>query len=129
MNQVIVVGNMGQDPKRRETVSGNVVVSLSVAINRNYKDKNGEYQQATDWVNVEAWNDLANSIYEDLHKGDAVIIIGRMKTNVYEKNGVNQYRTYILADEVGQRLNKWRKKEAATGFEDMGESVQEEIPF
>lgn len=70
MNQVIVVGNMGQDPKRRETVSGNVVVSLSVAINRNYKDKNGEYQQATDWVNVEAWNDLANSIYEDLHKGD-----------------------------------------------------------
>ena len=38
MNQVIVVGNMGQDPKRRETVSGNVVVSLSVAINRNYKD-------------------------------------------------------------------------------------------
>ena len=129
MNQVIVVGNMGQDPKRRETVSGNVVVSLSVAINRNYKDKNGEYQQATDWVNVEAWNDLANSIYEDLHKGDAVIVIGRMKTNEYEKDGVNQYRTYILADEVGQRLNKWRKKEATTGFEDMGESVQEEIPF
>ena len=41
MNQVIVVGNMGQDPKRRETVNGNVVVSLSVAINRNYKDKTG----------------------------------------------------------------------------------------
>ena len=80
-------------------------------------------------MNVEAWNDLANSIYEDLHKGDAVIVIGRMKTNVYEKDGVNQYRTYILADEVGQRLNKWRKKEATTGFEDMGESVQEEIPF
>lgn len=100
LNKVQLIGNLGKDPEIRYTPEGKQLAKFSMAINRSYKNKEGETIDDTQWFNIEAWTGLAKIIEEYLKKGDRVYIEGRLKTESYDKDGETKYFTKIVAREL-----------------------------
>lgn len=96
INKSILIGNLGKEPESR-SVGESTVYSFPIAISENYKDKQGEWQQRTEWINITAWN---AKICERLTKGAKVYIEGKIKTDQYEKNGVKTYSTKVVANVI-----------------------------
>ena len=72
-NQIVIVGNLGNDPEMRYTPSGSPVTGFSVAVNESYVDRSGEKRDDTTWFRVSAWNKLAETCNEYLSKGKMVL--------------------------------------------------------
>lgn len=99
--RVIVVGNLGKDPEVKFLPSGMAVCSFSVATSRKWKEKaSGELKEETEWFNVEVFGAQAEPCGQYLAKGRKVLVEGRMKTNIEEKNGVKKYWVKLIADSV-----------------------------
>jgi single-strand DNA-binding protein len=102
VNKVILIGNLGKDPEVKYTPQGTAVANFSVACNERYKDKNDEWQDRTEWVNVQAWARTAEIVGEYLHKGSQVYIEGRLKTDSWEdkQSGEKKYRTQVVVNDL-----------------------------
>ncbi len=101
INKVILVGNLGNDPETRYAQSGSAITTISVATTENWKDKNGEQQERTEWHRVKFFGRLAEIAGEYLKKGRQVYIEGALRTEKYtDKNGVEKYSTDIIANEM-----------------------------
>lgn len=100
INKVFLYGNLGQDPELRALPSGAQVASFSVATTRNYKDKEGNKQEQTDWHNIVLFGRQAEVAAQYLKKGRPVFIDGRMQTRSWEdkKDGQKKYRTEVVVD-------------------------------
>ncbi len=99
INKVILVGNLGADPRVNTTQSGNKVVTLSVATSDSWKDKvTGEKKDRTEWHRVVVFNpQLAEVAERYLHKGSKVYIEGQLQTRKWEdNNGQERYTTEIV---------------------------------
>ena len=97
VNKVIIVGNLGQDPDVRTTPQGTPVASINVATSDSYKDKNGDWQENTEWHRITLWDYMADTASKYLHKGSKVYIEGKLQTRSYEKDGITRYVTEIRA--------------------------------
>ena len=99
VNTVILLGNCGKDPEIRYTASGKPVAKLSLAINENFKDGKGEWQERTHWVNIVAWQRLAEIVGEYVEKGTRLYVQGRLNTDSWEDRhtGQKRYRTLVVA--------------------------------
>jgi single-strand DNA-binding protein len=101
VNDVTIIGNLGQDPELRHTEKGTAVCTLSVATNRKWKNKDGDLQDDTQWHKVVVWDKQAESCNEYLSKGRQVYVRGRLQTRKWEdKEGVERWTTEIVAQEV-----------------------------
>ncbi len=101
LNKAIVIGNLTRDPELKSLPSGIQVVSLSLATNRVWKDKNGAKQEAVDYHNVVAFGKQAELIAQYLRKGSSALVEGRMQTRSWDgKDGEKRYRTEIVTDSV-----------------------------
>ena len=101
MNKVILVGNLGRDPEVRYAPSGSAICNITLATSRNWKDKtSGERQEETEWHRVVFYDRLAEIAGEYLRKGRPVYVEGRLKTRKWQKDGVDQYTTEIIADQM-----------------------------
>lgn len=80
-NKVIIVGNLTRDPELRVTPQGLQIAKLSLAVNRNYKNANGEDQEETTYVDVDAFGKPAEIISKYMGKGRAILVEGRLKTD------------------------------------------------
>ena len=101
INKVIIIGTLGRDPEMRYLPNGNAVVSMSLATDEGYKDKNtGQQVDKTEWHRVEAFGRLAEIIGEYLKKGSKCYVEGKLKTDEYEKDGIKRYSTKIVANEM-----------------------------
>ena len=101
VNKVILIGNLGKDPEVRYVMENVPVATFSIATTERYKDKNGEWQDATDWHNIVAWRYLAETAQKFLKKGTQVYIEGRLKTRSYDdKDGNKRYVTEVVADQL-----------------------------
>jgi len=102
VNKVILIGNLGKDPEVKYTPSGTPVAKLTLATNERYKDKNGEWQDRTEWHNVVLWQRLAEIAGEYLKKGGKVYIEGRLQTRSWEDKQTNQkkYMTEVVANDL-----------------------------
>ena len=108
-NFITFVGNLTDDPELRYTGGGTPVATLRVASNRRWTGRDGQQQEETTFMNVNAWRDLAENASESLSKGDRVIIIGRVKVRNYEnKDNQTVWVTEIEADEIAPSL-RWAK--------------------
>lgn len=109
LNISAIVGQLGQDPQLRYTASGKAVTHFSVAVSNKSGDKT-----YTDWTQVVVWGPNAEAVNANLHKGDGVIVIGRMSTRSWEgKDGTKQKTTELIADEVGRSIRQ--KANTGTG--------------
>jgi len=102
LNKVQLIGNLGKDPEVKYTPSGTPVAKLTIATNERYKDKNGEWQDRTEWHNVVLWQRLAEIAGEYLKKGGKVYIEGRLQTRSWDDKQTNQkkYMTEVVASDL-----------------------------
>ena len=99
-NQAIVMGNLTRDPELRTTPTGQQVASFAVATNRTWQDGNGERKEAVEYHEIVAWGKLGELTAQYLAKGRKVMVIGRLQTQSWEKDGVKRSRTEIVASDV-----------------------------
>ena len=100
INKVILVGNLGNDPDVKYTQGGMAIATLSVATTSSRKDRDGNFQEKTEWHRVKLFGKTAEVAGEYLKKGRQVYIEGRLEYGSYEKDGVKHYTTDIVADEM-----------------------------
>ena len=84
LNQVFLAGNLTRDPEARQLNSGDVVCNMRVAMNRRYRDRNGEQQEQTTYADVDVWGRQADACNRYLHRGSGVLIEGRLQTDEWE---------------------------------------------
>lgn len=99
-NQAIVMGNLTRDPEVRTTPSGQSVASFAVATNRSWVDGSGERKEAVEFHEIVAWGKLGELAGQYLSKGRKVMVVGRLQTQSWEKDGVKRQRTEIVASDV-----------------------------
>ena len=101
VNKVILIGNLGRDPETRYTTGGDAITNLNIATSEQWKDKNGEKQEKTEWHRVVLFGRQAEIAGEYLKKGRSVYIEGRLQTRKYtDKDGVEKYSTEIVGDRM-----------------------------
>ena len=101
LNKAMIIGNLGRDPEMRYTPSGQAVTQFTVAVNRNFKDHDGNWQEETEWFRVVAWGPLAERTAEYLRKGRKVYVEGRLQTRQWEgQDGQKRYTTELIAQTV-----------------------------
>jgi len=100
LNQVTILGNLTRDPDLRQTPSGQSVTNFSVALNRSYKDATGEWQEATDFIDVVAWAALGERVNTYLGRGSRVLVTGRLQSRSWEQDGQKRNKVEVLAGDV-----------------------------
>lgn len=95
INRVMIEGNITDHIDLRQTQSGKFVCSFSIANNDGY----GENQH-TEFVNVTAWDKTAEAISRYCQKGTRILVDGKWRTEVYEKDGQKKYTTKVIAQNV-----------------------------
>lgn len=100
LNQVFLMGNLTRDPELRQTPNGQSVVSFGLALNRAYKGADGEWQEATDFVNIVAWAQLAERVAQYLQKGSRCLVQGRLQSSSWEQEGQKRSKLEVIANDV-----------------------------
>lgn len=92
LNHIEIMGRLGRDPELRRTQSGTPVASFSLAVDRDFKDKNtGE--RATDWIDVVAWRSTGEFVSKYLTKGRMAVVEGRLQIREWTDKEGNKRRT------------------------------------
>ena len=99
-NQVTLMGNLTRDPELRTTPNGQSVCSFSLALNRSYKGADGNYVEATDFVDVTAWGPLGERVSQYVTKGRPVLVSGRLQSRAWEQDGQKRSKVEVVAQDV-----------------------------
>jgi len=101
VNKVILIGNLGDDPKVITTDSGTTIANVSLATSESWKDKAGEKQERTEWHRLVCFNRLAEIVGEYLHKGSKVYVEGKIQTRKWQdQEGQDRYSTEIVVHDM-----------------------------
>ena len=96
VNKVILIGNLGKEPEIRYLDNNKVVANLTLATTENYKVRNGNRVENTEWHDLELWDGLAKIAEQYLTKGKSIYVEGKIKTDSWkDEEGNNKYRTRI----------------------------------
>lgn len=101
MNKVIIIGRMTADPELRQTQSGVATCRFTVAVNRNFKNANGEYE--ADFISCVAWRQTAEFVSRYFNKGKLICVEGSLRTGSYQDRNhsdVTHYTTDVFVDNV-----------------------------
>lgn len=129
LNKIQIIGNLGDNPEVRYLESGTAVTNFSMATTENWKDKNGNKQEKTEWHKIVAWGKLAEICGEYLHKGKQVYIEGRIETEEWEdKEGNKRYTTKVIANTMQMLGSKGDSQEPAPTGSNNAPDL-DDIPF
>lgn len=99
VNQIVLVGRIARAPEVKVSESGKKYASLTLAVPRNYKNINGEYD--TDFLDCTLWTNVAESTSEYCSTGDMIGVKGRVQNRIIEApDGTKRRRTEIVAERV-----------------------------
>lgn len=99
INKVILIGNLGKDPEIRRLESGAVVAKFSIATSENYRDKDGNWQEQTEWHDIVVWRTLAERAEQSLKKGMTIYLEGKLTHRTWQdQDGKNRKTTEVVAD-------------------------------
>ena len=132
MNKAILVGRLTRDPELKSTANGTNVCSFSVAVNRRYKNAEGNYD--ADFINCTAWRQTAEFVSKYFTKGRMIGVVGSIQTRNYDdKDGKKVYVTEVAADEVYFVESKGDNNNNTAPVADVNDFVPiddtEELPF
>ncbi len=99
-NQVILMGNLTRDPELRTIPSGQSVCSFSLALNRSFKGQDGNWQEATDYIDIVAWGPLGERVSQYLSKGRPCLVNGRLQSRSWEQDGQKRSKVEVVAQDV-----------------------------
>jgi single-strand DNA-binding protein len=102
VNKVILIGNLGKDPEVKYTPAGMAVARFSMATADRVKDKEGNWQERTEWHNLVAFQRTAEIAAEYLKKGNKVYIEGRLHSDSWDdkETGQKKYKTEIIINDL-----------------------------
>jgi single-strand DNA-binding protein len=127
MNKVILIGRLTREPELKFMPgSGVAVCTFTLAVNRNFKNQNGEY--GADFIPVQVWRKQAENCAKYLEKGRLVAVAGRIQTRAYDdQNGQRRYTWEVVADQV--QFLEWSEEQTTgvPGFEPVEDDS--ELPF
>jgi single-strand DNA-binding protein len=140
LNKVMLIGNLGKDPEVRYTAAGTAVASFSLATSEKFKNKNGEWEEKTEWHNITLWARLAEIAGEYLTKGKTVYIEGRLQTRKWQdRDGRDRYTTEIVGDKMqmlsgkgeggGRPAGGRAEGQEAPAYEEPVFNPDDDIPF
>ena len=114
VNKVVLVGHLGADPESRFTPSGVAVTTFNMATNESWKNKEGEYEDRTEWHRIVLYGKAAETASEYMKKGQLTYVEGRIRTRSWEdKDGMTRYTTEVLGDRFTMLGRKGENKSAA----------------
>ena len=130
LNKVILAGRLTRDPELKYTGSGQPYCRLGVANSRFYRDKDGNRQEATTFVDVVVWGQMAEGVAQRMTRGRAVLIEGRLQTRRWEDSeGTKHASVEIVANEMMMLGDRRDSNQNPPGEVDKFEDIQEEFPF
>ncbi len=133
MNKIILLGRLVRDPEVRVTPTERTVCIFTLAVDRPFTAKNGQYE--ADFINIVTWNKTAELCGNSLLKGQRALVEGRLQIRSYDdKGGQKRWITEVIADrvefvEAREKTSQNANAEARGPMESMGEVFDEEIPF
>ena len=122
MNKVILMGRLTRDPEVSRTAGGINFVRFTIAVNRRFKNENGEYQ--ADFINCVAWRQTAGFIARYFVKGAMISVAGSIQTGSYQKDGQTVYTTNVNVEEAYFSLIS--KKEDAFDMKSLNDDIAEQ---
>ena len=101
LNSCSFIGRLGKDPESNSLPSGDTVVNFSIAVGDDYKDKQGQKVEQTEWVNITAFGKLAEICGQYLKKGSRIYCNGKMKTRKWQdQSGNDRYSTGVVINDM-----------------------------
>ncbi len=133
LNKVMLIGNLGNDAETRFTTNNLEVTTFSLATNRSYKGKDGNWVNETTWHNVVCFN-LPDSFKESLKKGKKIYVEGRISKRDYtDKDNIKRYITEIISERMipleAKESNTAETGPAAEQEIDSGSDANNDLPF
>lgn len=138
LNKVILIGNLTADPELKYTASGTARTKFRIAVNRQWKNSNGELQEEATFIPIVAWGAQAENCANYLSKGRSVAVEGRLRIYSFEGDGGERvYATEVVARNV-QFLGGPQQSAPEPGMEpatsdrtdkDKDKGEDEEVPF
>ncbi|HEX8034006.1 MAG TPA: single-stranded DNA-binding protein [Ktedonobacterales bacterium] len=131
LNKIMLIGNLGRDPEMSYTQSGKAVTKFSLAVSRRTRDREtGDRREETQWFNIVAWDQLAETCNTYLHKGSKVYIEGRMTSRKYtNKDNLEVTAWEVTATEMEMLDPKGATQGAGSGSSYGDGSTPDDLPF
>lgn len=129
MNKVLLIGRLTKDPEIKYTDGGASIARFSTAVDRKFK-KEGE--DTADFINCVSFGKTAEFVEKYFHKGNKIVIEGRIQTGSYtNKDGQKVYTTDVIVEQVEFAESKASASNSspAEGFQNVPEEIAEELPF
>jgi len=124
LNKVFIIGRLTREPDIRFLPSGMQITSFTIANNRRYKDRDGNWKEESYFFDIETFGALAERVGRQLEKGTQILIEGSLRQDKWENSsGEKRSRIKIVADRISI-LSKVAKKEESSSME---ESIEEPI--
>lgn len=142
LNRVFLIGNLTRDPELRYIPNGTAVANLGLAVNRRYKDANGNLQEEVCYVTVVLWGRQAETANQYLKKGSPLFVEGRLSYRTWEKDGQKRSTLEVRGERMqflggkreGEPVAVEADEEAASGAgrsapTEPPPSAAEDVPF
>jgi single-strand DNA-binding protein len=137
MNEIpfYAAANLTRDPELRSTADGKSVARLSLAVTPRRREQGAWVDGTTTFIDATVWTEQAENVAKSLHKGDRVIVIGRVETRIYTPTqggsaGQEVRKLEVIVDEVGPSL-RWAEAQVqrVTGQRTEETPASEEEPL
>ena len=100
LNHIVLMGRLTRDPELRRTGSGTAVASFTIAVDRDFADKQSG-EKETDFIECVAWRGTGEFVSKYFTKGRMIVVSGRLQVRKWKnKDGENRYTTEVVADNV-----------------------------
>lgn len=131
MNNVQLFGNIGKDPETITAGNGTQITKFSLATSEKYKD-----EETTTWHNCVAFGKTAEIIAQYVHKGDKLLVEGKISNSTYDKNGVTMYKSEIIVNKF-HFIPNGKKNSSSDAYDGVltpnskegGNDADDDLPF
>ena len=114
LNRVTIIGRLAKDPELKKTGSGTSVSTISVAVDRDFKEQNGE--RGVDWFEVVAWKTNADFLCKHFTKGSAIVVDGHLQARTWQDSEGKTHKTVeIVAERIyfaGSKKDSYEERNA-----------------
>lgn len=128
LNHIVIMGRLTRDPEMRHTQSGTPVVSFSLAVDRDFKNQNGDKE--TDFIDCTAWRSTAEFVDKYFHKGSLAVVSGRLQIRDWQdKEGNKRRSAEVVADNIYFAESKGGKTSTQDNVSPSGKPFPEGTTF
>ena len=131
VNKVILIGNLGKNPEMKTFDNGSSVSNFTLATSRNYKDKQGNKVEDTEWHRIVAFGRIAEICNQYLSKGSQIYIEGRLKTREWkDKEETRHWTTEVITERMRMLGNRSDNRNDSVSADKVTDNaVETDVPF